>query len=88
MHDAFSKTIFHVKVGQTLYLTITNKDTVPRGISSPDAGVNITVQPGTHTYTVAVNKVGTFTWFCPYPCGTFSMSHVGYMQGRIIVSPP
>lgn len=86
LHDAFSQTTFHVTVGVPLYLKITNKDTALHGISSPNIGVNIIVRPGTHIYKLLVKSPGTFIWFCPFPCDSFSMSHMGYMQGKIIAS--
>ena len=82
-HDAFSKTNFTVRVGQPLKLTIDNRDTAVHSITSGEAGVNIVVMPGTHTYTVVVHQAGHFKWVCAAECDPFSMSHVGYMQGYI-----
>jgi heme/copper-type cytochrome/quinol oxidase subunit 2 len=82
-HDAFSKTNFTVKVGQPLRLTIDNRDTATHSITSAEAGVNIIVMPGVHTYTVVVRQAGHFKWVCAYECDPFSMTHIGYMQGYI-----
>ncbi len=67
-HDAFSKTEFAVKVGQPLKLRIDNTDNAPHSITSPVAGVNITIQPGVHTYTLVVSKAGRYEWYCMIPC--------------------
>jgi hypothetical protein len=86
LHDAFSKTDFHVAVGQTLALTIDNRDQAIHSITAAAAGVNIIVLPGKHTYTLVVQKAGHFKWICVYVCDPFSMGHAGYMQGYITAS--
>jgi len=83
LHDAFSVTSFTVHAGKAVKLVINNGDDVPHSITSPTAGVNIVVKPGSHTYTLLVNKSGTFEWYCNYPCDPFSMMHAGYMRGTI-----
>jgi hypothetical protein len=83
LHDDFTVTEFHVTVGQPATLRIDNTDTVPHSITSPEAGVNIIVSPGTHDYTLLVNQAGKFEWHCVYPCDPWSMTHVGYMRGFI-----
>jgi len=89
-HDAFTKTNFAVKVGQPLKLRIDNTDDVPHSITAPVPGVNITVQPGTHTYTLVVNQAGHFLWFCIIPCDSdangWAMQHAGFMSGYITAS--
>jgi hypothetical protein len=86
-HDAFTKTEFAVRVGQPLQLKIDNTDDVPHSITSPVAGVNITIQPGVHTYTLTVNEAGRFQWFCIIPCDSdakgWAMEHAGFMAGYI-----
>jgi heme/copper-type cytochrome/quinol oxidase subunit 2 len=86
LHDAFSVTNFHVTAGQPITLRITNFDTVPHSITSPQAGIDIVARPGTHDYTLDVSKPGTYGWFCRFPCDPFSMMHLGYMRGTIVVS--
>ncbi len=83
LHDAFSVTSFDVRAGQPVKLVINNTDNTEHSITSPSAGVNIIVRPGTHTYTLLVKKTGTFEWYCNYPCDPFSMMHNGYMRGTI-----
>jgi uncharacterized cupredoxin-like copper-binding protein len=87
IHDAFSKTEFAVKVGQPTQLTIDNKDDVPHSITSAEAGVNIMVMPGVHTYTINATAKGKFEWVCIIPCDSeangWAMTHPGFMAGYI-----
>ena len=83
LHDAFSVTAFNVHAGQPVKLVIDNTDSAKHSITSPAAGVNIVVRPGTHTYTLVVQKSGVFQWYCNYPCDPYSMMHDGYMRGTI-----
>jgi heme/copper-type cytochrome/quinol oxidase subunit 2 len=86
-HDAFTVTNFAAKVGQPLTLKINNTDNVAHSITAPVAGVNITVKPGTHTYTLLVKQAGKFQWYCVIPCDTdangWAMQNAGYMSGYI-----
>ena len=86
-HDAFTKTEFAVKVGQPLQLRIDNTDDVPHSITSPEVGVNITAQPGTHTYSLVVHTAGKYQWYCMIPCDSdahgWAMQNPGYMSGYI-----
>jgi heme/copper-type cytochrome/quinol oxidase subunit 2 len=86
-HDVFTKTNFAVKVGQALKLKINNTDDVPHSITAPVPGVNITVKPGVHTYSLVVKEAGKFQWFCIIPCDTdangWAMQNAGYMSGYI-----
>lgn len=83
LHDAFSVTNFDVRVGHPVKLVINNTDGAPHSITAPDAGVDIVIKPGIHTYTLLVHRTGKFAWFCKYPCDPYAMSHVGYMRGYI-----
>jgi heme/copper-type cytochrome/quinol oxidase subunit 2 len=83
LHDAFSVTSFEVRAGQPVKLVIDDTDDAPHSITSPAAGVNILVKPGTHTYTLIVHKQGVFHWYCNQPCDPYSMAHMGYMRGTI-----
>jgi hypothetical protein len=87
LHDAFSKTNFAVKVGQTTELRINNTDDAPHSITSPEAGVSIIVMPGVHTYSLVARTAGRFEWTCILPCDSeaagWAMTHPGYMAGYI-----
>jgi plastocyanin len=85
-HDAFTTTEFAVRAGQPQALRIDNTDSVPHSITAPEAGVNIVVMPGAHTYTLLVNHPGSFRWFCTFVCDEWAMQHPGYMAGYITVS--
>jgi len=90
MHDAFSKTEFTAEVGKPTQLKIDNKDDVPHSITSAEAGVNIMVMPGVHTYTINATAKGKFEWVCIIPCDEeakgWAMTHPGYMAGYITVT--
>ncbi len=90
MHDYFTVTNFHVKVGQPTTLRIDNTDEGTHSITAPLAGVDIVVQPGVHDYTLLVSKAGHFEWACIIPCdsaaGGWAMKHPGYMAGYITAS--
>jgi len=85
-HDEFTVTEFAVQAGQPQQLRIDNTDEVPHSITAPEAGVNIVVMPGIHTYTLLVKKPGRFIWFCTFRCDEWAMEHPGYMSGYITVS--
>ena len=83
LHDAYSVTNFAVRAGQPVKLVIDNTDNASHSITSPAAGVNIVVRPGTHTYTLLVHRSGVFQWYCNYPCDPSAMTQGGYMRGTI-----
>lgn len=89
-HDAFTNTDFAVKVGQTVKLVVNNTDEGEHSITAPVAGVNITIKPGVHTYTMVVKEKGHFQWFCIIPCDDnghgWAMKNAGYMGGHITAS--
>jgi hypothetical protein len=85
-HDAFTTTEFAVRAGQPQELKINNTDSVPHSITAPEAGIDLVVKPGTHTYTLLVKQQGRFLWFCRFPCDEWAMAHPGYMSGYITVS--
>jgi heme/copper-type cytochrome/quinol oxidase subunit 2 len=86
-HDAFSVNNFVVHAGIPIKLVINNTDDVPHSITAPNAGVNVIAKPGKHAYTLLVDKVGRFFWFCAIPCdsdaGGWAMDHAGFMAGYI-----
>jgi plastocyanin len=83
LHDAYSTTNVNVRVGQPVKLVVNNTDDVPHGIEAEAAGVNLSLKPGKHTYTLLVSKAGKFAWHCEFPCDPWSMAHDGYMRGVI-----
>jgi plastocyanin len=89
-HDAFTNTEYNVKVGDTVKLTVDNTDEGEHSITSPAAGVNITIKPGVHTYTFVIHHAGRFQWFCMIPCDDdshgWAMQNSGFMSGYITAS--
>jgi plastocyanin len=85
-HDEFTITEFSVRAGQPQELRIDNTDSQPHSITAPEAGVNIVVMPGPHTYTLLVKQQGRFLWFCTFRCDEWAMEHPGYMSGYITVT--
>ncbi|HME01490.1 MAG TPA: cupredoxin domain-containing protein [Solirubrobacteraceae bacterium] len=85
-HDEFTTTEFTVRAGQPQELRIDNTDEVPHSITAPEAGVNIVVMPGVHTYTLLVKQPGRYLWFCTFRCDEWAMEHPGYMSGYITVT--
>jgi plastocyanin len=82
-HDAFTTTEFVVRAGRPQVLRIDNTDSVPHSITAPEAGINIILKPGTHTYTLLVRQPGRYLWFCTFVCDEWAMQHPGYMMGYI-----
>ncbi len=82
-HDAFTTTEFSVRAGKPQELKIDNTDSVPHSITVPEAGVNIVVKPGNHTYTLLVKQPGRYLWFCAFACDEWAMQHPGSMSGYI-----
>jgi hypothetical protein len=85
-HDVFTTTEFAVQASHPQELRIDNTDSVPHSITAPQAGVNIVVMPGTHTYALVVKQPGRYLWFCTFVCDEWAMQHPGYMSGYITVS--
>jgi len=86
LHDAYSTTNFNVRVGQPMKLVINNTDSSAHTITAQQAGVNIVIKPGSHTYTLLVRQPGQFEWHCLMPCDPWAMQHFGYMRGYITAS--
>jgi FtsP/CotA-like multicopper oxidase with cupredoxin domain len=61
---------------------------------APGVGVNKMIPAGSDkhpsktvlTFT-APAKAGSYVWYCKMPCDAWAMSHVGYMVGRVKVTP-
>jgi cupredoxin-like protein len=85
-HDAFTVTEFAVHAGEPQQLKIDNTDEVPHSITAPQAGINIVVMPGVHTYTLLVKQPGRYVWFCAFVCDEWAMANPGYMRGYITAS--
>ncbi len=98
LHDAFSPANFTVTQGQVVNVTAYNYDDMPHSFTSADLGVDQQLapstqdgQPGVTTFTFTATKAGTYEFHCEDPCdtdnGQWSMYHMGYMIGQVIVQP-
>lgn len=74
--------LFSVKSGQEVRVTIKNKDSMPHTFTVAQLSLNIAVGPNsTKDFSFLVGKAGTYSWRCAVPCGSWVMSHSGYMMG-------
>lgn len=74
--------LFTVKVGQEVQVVVENKDAMPHTFTVAQLGLNVTVAPEATTKLSFVAKTaGTYSWYCAIPCGSWVMSHAGYMKG-------
>jgi cytochrome c oxidase subunit 2 len=73
----FDQTEIHAKVGDTLKLTLQNKDGV-HGMEIPDLNVNL---KGGDTAEIVLDKAGTYDFYCSIMCGA---GHDN-MTGQLIV---
>jgi len=92
-HDAFLPADFSVKAGQIVNVAVYNYDESPHTFTAPALGVNEEIaggsesKPAETTFSfVAPLKAGRYTWRCAMPCDPWSMSHLGYMRGRVTVT--
>lgn len=92
-HDAYLPADFSVKAGATVKVTVYNYDDMPHTFTAPGLEVNAEIPPGSEskpsktTFTFhAPQQAGAYEWFCAMPCDPFSMTHLGYMKGRVTVT--
>jgi plastocyanin len=98
LHDAFINGDIKITEGKQVTLHFLNYDDGTHTYTSADLGLNVKIkgstkkgQPAETTYTFTPKKTGTFTWLCADPCdgqnNQWSMTHDGYMMGKITVLP-
>ncbi len=101
MHDAIVPSSVVIQSGVPTTLNIVNFDDGSHTISSPDLGLNLTINPGgatqpvTTSATLTIPQAGVYRWFCALTCdgpSHFSMSddwagsgQDGYMAGNLVV---
>ena len=79
--------LFSVKANVLVKVTIDNQDAMPHTFSVPSLGLNIAVNPLSKSkFTFEAKTVGTLDWDCEVPCGSWVMSHAGYMKGEFSVT--
>ena len=83
-----SPVLFDLDAGTKTNVTIVNESQMPHSFTSPALGVNVTIPPGPSTvhFSVDPKSAGKVSWQCTFPCGSWVMSHVGYMEGFVEVS--
>lgn len=90
--DAFVPADLTVKVGKPVVITVLNYDSMPHTWTASGLGVNEMVPAGSAhspskvTFTFTPKSAGSFTWQCETPCNSWSMTHVGYMEGTVTVT--
>ncbi len=94
MHDAFSPASFTVTPGIPVHLSVYNWDTGDHSITSSALGLNLMIKGAdkagdvkANNFTFTVPKAGKYKWQCEIKCDggmtSYSMTHVGYMEGYI-----
>ncbi len=79
--------LFSAAVGKEVQVVVVNKDAMPHTFTAPDLGLNVTISPESTTkFTFVAKTAGTFSWYCSIPCGSWVMSHAGYMKGDFKVA--
>ncbi len=79
--------LFTAAAGKPVQVVVDNKDSMPHTFTVPSLGLNETIAPdATTTFTVTPGSAGSVTWYCSVPCGSWVMSHAGYMRGSFTVS--
>ncbi len=79
--------LFTIKAGTTEKVVFKNSDAMPHTFTVPSLGLNVMVPPmGSITQSISVKTAGTYTWYCSVPCGSWVMTHDGYMKGTFTVS--
>ncbi len=79
--------LFTIKAGTTEKIVFKNQDAMPHTFTVPSLGLNVMVPPmGSITQSIVAKTAGTYTWYCSVPCGSWVMTHDGYMKGTFTVS--
>lgn len=79
--------IFTIKAGTEVQLVVKNGDAMPHTFTVAQLGINLSVAPmATAKINFTAKTSGTYSWYCAVPCGSWVMSHVGYMKGYFKVT--
>lgn len=92
-HTAALPANLAVKAGDRVTVTVLNYDSAPHTFTSQQLNVNAIIRAGsasspsktTFTFS-APATAGQYLWYCSLPCDPFSMTHIGYMRGYVVVS--
>ncbi|HUY30782.1 MAG TPA: cupredoxin domain-containing protein [Acidimicrobiales bacterium] len=78
--------LFTATAGERVTIVVRNEDAMPHTFTSPGLGLNVSIGPGgTTTFAFVAKSAGTYPFDCAVPCGSWVMSHTGYMQGDVKV---
>ncbi len=79
--------LFSMKAGTTVEIVVDNKDAMPHTFTIPSLSFNQTISPQAVTkFKVTAKTAGSVSWYCAIPCGSWVMSHPGYMKGSFTVT--
>lgn len=79
--------LFTVKAGTAVQVVVKNADAMPHTFTVPQLGLNVTIAPmATVKFSFSAKTAGTYSWYCAVPCGSWVMSHAGYMKGDFKVT--
>ncbi len=79
--------LFTMKAGTTVEVVVDNKDAMPHTFTVPSLGFNQTISPQAVTkFKVTAKTAGDISWYCAIPCGSYVMTHPGYMKGTFTVT--
>lgn len=79
--------IFTIKAGTEVQLVVKNGDAMPHTFTVPQLGINLSVAPmATAKLNFTAKTSGTYSWYCAVPCGSWVMSHDGFMKGYFKVT--
>lgn len=74
--------LFSATAGKEVQVVVVNKDAMPHSFTVSQLGLNFTIASASTTKVTFIAKTaGTYSWYCSIPCGSWVMSHVGYMKG-------
>lgn len=74
--------LFSVTAGKEVQVVVVNKDAMPHTFTVSQLGLNVTIAPkATTKFSFVAKTAGNYSWYCAIPCGSWVMSHTGYMKG-------
>jgi hypothetical protein len=83
-----ARSLFTAKAGEPVTLVVDNDSGMPHTFTVSALGLNASVGPSAEglRITFTPHRPGSYFWQCLVPCGPWTMSHVGYMEGYFTVA--
>ncbi len=79
-------TLFTATAGRAVTVVIDNKTVFAHTLNASGLGLDVSINPNaSKTFTFTAKVAGTFDYQCMVPCGSWVMSHAGYMEGNLKV---